>query len=91
VSDTFGSALWVLDFLWKLAYAGCAGVNMETGVNQLGFVSLYSPIADNSAKPEYYGLLAFAHAGRGQRVVLVQKRQTRTSPPMELSRAAGSP
>ena len=43
---------------------------METGVNQLGFVSSYSPIADNSAKPEYYALLAFAHAGRGQRLVL---------------------
>lgn len=70
VSDTFGSALWVVDFLWKLAYAGSAGVNMETGVNQLGFVSSYSPIADNSAKPEYYGLLAFAHAGSGRRVVL---------------------
>ena len=70
VSDTFGAALWVLDFLWKLASAGCAGVNMETGVNQLGFVSSYSPIADNSAKPEYYGMLAFAHAARGQRLAL---------------------
>ena len=43
VSDTFGASLWALDFLWKLASAGCAGVNMETGVNQLGFVSSYFP------------------------------------------------
>ena len=68
VSDTFGSALWVLDFLWRLAEGGCAGVNMETGVNQLDFVSSYSPIADNAAKPEYYGMLAFAHAAGGARV-----------------------
>jgi hypothetical protein len=71
VSDTFGAALWVLDFMFSLASAGCAGVNIETGVNQLGFISSYSPIADDergtySAKPEYYGMLAFAQASQGQ-------------------------
>src|SRR6185312_6890938 len=75
VSDTFGAALWVLDFMFDLASAGCAGVNIETGVNQLGFVSSYSPIgADEhgtySAKPEYYGMLAFAQASRGQLVAV---------------------
>jgi hypothetical protein len=44
---------------------------METGVNQLGFISSYSPIGDDeqghySAKPEYYGMLAFSIAGRGE-------------------------
>ncbi len=73
VSDTFGAALWVLDFMFKLAEAGAAGVNMETGVNQLGFISSYSPIGDDehgtyTAKPEYYGMLAFAGASQGQRV-----------------------
>jgi Glycosyl hydrolase family 79 C-terminal beta domain len=73
VSDTFGAALWVLDFMFTLAYAGCGGVNMETGVNQLGFVSSYSPVRQeergaSSATPEYYGMLAFAQAGRGQLV-----------------------
>ena len=43
---------------------------METGVNQLGFISSYSPIRDDekghySAAPEYYGMLAFSLAGRG--------------------------
>jgi hypothetical protein len=71
VSDTFCSALWAFDFLFKLASAGAAGVNMETGVNQLGFISSYSPVGDDeqgtySAKPEYYGLLAFAQASRGR-------------------------
>lgn len=71
VSDTFASALWVLDFMFTLASAGCAGVNMETGVNQLGFISHYSPIGDDEhghywAAPEYYGMLAFAQAGVGR-------------------------
>ena len=70
VSNTFGAALWSLDFLFKLVFTGAAGVNMETGVNQLGFVSYYSPIGDDergdySAQPEYYGMLAFAQASRG--------------------------
>jgi hypothetical protein len=67
VSDTFGAALWVLDYMLRLAFASCAGVNMETGVNQLNFISSYSPIGDDehgnySAAPEYYGMLAFAQA-----------------------------
>jgi hypothetical protein len=65
VSDTFGAALWALDFMWKLAEGGCSGVNLETGVNQIGFVSWYSPIAENSAKPEYFAMLAFANGAVG--------------------------
>ena len=70
VSDTFGAALWVLEYMFELASAGCSGVNMETGVNQRGFVSSYSPIGDDErgnykAAPEYYGMLAFAQAARG--------------------------
>ena len=65
------SALWVLDYMFTLACNGCSGVNMETGVNQLGFISSYSPIGDDtqghySARPEYYGMLAFSLAGRGE-------------------------
>jgi hypothetical protein len=71
VSDTFGSALWCLDYLFDLAAHGCGGVNMETDINQLGFISFYSPIVHDSAglcsaRPEYYGLLAFAMAGHGE-------------------------
>lgn len=73
VSDSFGAALWVLDFMFLLASAGCSGVNIETGVNQLGFVSSYSPISQEEgvapiARPEYYGMLAFAQAGNGELV-----------------------
>jgi hypothetical protein len=71
VSDAFGSALWVLDFMFRLASARCSGVNIETGVNQLGFVSSYSPIGDDehghySVPPVYYGMLAFAQASKGR-------------------------
>lgn len=71
VSDTMAGALWVLDYMFTLAANGCSGVNMETGVNQLGFISSYSPIGDDeqghySAKPEYYGMLAFSLAGKGR-------------------------
>lgn len=70
VSDTLVDALWTLDTMLLLAQYGCAGVNMETGVNQLGFVSSYSPIQDdgkgkNSAGAPYYGMLAFATAFAG--------------------------
>lgn len=71
VSDTMASALWVLDFMYTLAANGCSGVNMETGVNHLDFVSSYSPIGEDGsghfpAKPEYYGMLAFALGGKGK-------------------------
>jgi len=68
---TFASALWCLDYMFNLAAHGCGGVNMETDVNQLGFISHYSPIVHDangvcSARPEYYGMLAFAMAGHGE-------------------------
>jgi hypothetical protein len=75
VSDTFAAALWALDYLCVLAWHGAAGVNIESGVNQLGFISSYSPIGDDghrhfTAAPEYYGMLAFAQGCRGERVAV---------------------
>jgi hypothetical protein len=68
LSDTFAGALWTLNYLLLLAQSGCAGVNIETGYNQLGFMSSYSPIRADFAGsidvgPSYYGMLAFAAAG----------------------------
>jgi len=75
VSDTFAAALWALDYLFVLAEHGCAGVNMETGVNHLGWISHYTPISDDghgnyTATPEYYGLLAFAQVPKGEVLAL---------------------
>jgi len=69
--------LWALDYLFVLAAYGCSGVNMETGVNHLGVVSKYTPINDDlaghyAAAPEYYGLLAFAQAAKGEQVAVTR-------------------
>lgn len=68
LSDTFAGTLWTLDFMLLLAQSGCAGVNIETGFNQLGFLSSYSPILNDEAGQctigaSYYGMLAFAISG----------------------------
>jgi hypothetical protein len=73
VSDTFASALWVLDVMLTMAWHDCAGVNIETGMNQLGVVSAYSPIHPDAtgalvARPIYYGMLAFARGAIGTRL-----------------------
>lgn len=70
VSDTFTSALWVLDFMYQIASYGGDGVNMETDINQLGWISHYSPVIHDQegncqVQPEYYGMLAFALTGGG--------------------------
>jgi hypothetical protein len=79
VSDTFGSALWCLDYMFRVASYGCDGVNMETDINQLGFISHYSPIVHDaegrcSVRPEYYGMLAFAMAGNGEMLKLTLEK-----------------
>ena len=79
VSDTFASALWCLDFMFQLASYGCDGVNLETDINQMAWVSHYSPIFRDAAgqliaRPEYYGMLAFALAGKSELVKLAASR-----------------
>ena len=70
VSDTFAAALWCLDYMFELASHGGAGINVETDINQHAWISHYSPIVHDAtghchAQPEYYGMLAFALAGKG--------------------------
>jgi len=74
-SDSFAASLWALDYLFVLASYGCSGVNMETGVNHLGWISHYTPISDDlaghyGAAPEYYGLFAFVQAARGEQIAV---------------------
>ena len=75
VSDSCAAALWALDYLFVLTSYGCSGVSMQTGINHLGVVSKYTPINDDLAghytpAPEYYGLLAFAQAAKGEQLSL---------------------
>lgn len=65
VSDTFASALWVLDTLFNLAAAGVDGVNIHT-FNKAVYepFSFTHPRGDWQARvdPMYYGMLMFARA-----------------------------
>jgi hypothetical protein len=66
ISDSYASALWVIDHLFTIALGGGVGVNLHGGGNGPG----YTPIADSDgvvveARPEYYGALLVALAGQG--------------------------
>jgi hypothetical protein len=66
VSNSYASALWVVDFLFNSAQGGAAGVNLHGGGSYAG----YTPIADKSGavvevRPEFYGMMLFALAGQG--------------------------
>jgi hypothetical protein len=61
VSNTFGTALWAIDFLFATAGEGSSGVNFHGG----GASASYTPIADDGrdvveVRPEYYGILLFS-------------------------------
>jgi hypothetical protein len=66
VSNAFGTALWVIDFLFTCAVAGCTGVNMHSGGSGPG----YTPIAEREgvvieARPGFYGMFMFAQGAQG--------------------------
>jgi hypothetical protein len=66
VSDSYGTALWAIDFLFTNARYGSSGVNFHGGDNTPG----YTPIADANgvvieARPDFYGIVLFALAGTG--------------------------
>jgi len=65
VSDTFASALWVLDTLFNMASVGVDGVNIHTLPNagyQLFNFSQTGNAWQALVHPEYYGMLMFAQA-----------------------------
>ncbi len=65
VSDTFASALWVLDTLFSFASVGVDGVNIHTlpGAAYELFTITHSGSAWQAfVHPEFYGLLMFAQA-----------------------------
>jgi len=66
VSDTFASALWGADYMFRIAQAGGIGVNFHGG----GY-GWYTPIAGTRAKgfevrPLYYGMRLFREASTGE-------------------------
>jgi hypothetical protein len=66
VSDTYGAALWAIDFLFRAAVCQASGINFHGGG-----VAAYTPIADggprvSAIRPEYYGMLLFSMMGPGR-------------------------
>jgi hypothetical protein len=66
VSNSYASALWVIDFLFNCAQGGSVGANLHGGGNNPG----YTPIADSNGviqdvRPEYYGILILHARGPG--------------------------
>jgi Glycosyl hydrolase family 79 C-terminal beta domain len=65
VSDTFASALWVLNALFAMDRAGVDGVNVHSWRGSAGKLfgfSLDHGTWSASVRPEYYGLMMFARA-----------------------------
>jgi hypothetical protein len=65
VSDTFASALWVLDALFEMARTGVIGVNIHTVPGTIN--EIIGPAGGGSTHgmqvhPEYYGMMMFAQA-----------------------------
>jgi Glycosyl hydrolase family 79 C-terminal beta domain len=69
VSDTFTSALWVLDTLFELSRVGVAGVNVNTVPGSIN--EILGPAGSGGGRvgtgsirvhPEYYGMMMFAQA-----------------------------
>jgi hypothetical protein len=72
VSNAFGAALWIVDFLYTNALAGSTGVNLHGGgTGQDGTRPFYySPLEEaagvvTNAQPIFYGMLLFTIAGTG--------------------------
>lgn len=68
VSNTFASAQWGADLMYRLASAGGTGINFHGG--SYGW---YTPIAGTTedgflARPIFYGMLLFQQGGAGQLV-----------------------
>jgi hypothetical protein len=65
VSDSFASALWVLDALFEMARSGVTGVNIHTvpgTINEILGPDPSGTTASMRVHPEYYGMMMFAQA-----------------------------
>lgn len=69
ISNTYGTALWMIEYLFTLALLKCNGANFHGGGNTAG----YTPIADNNGviegpRPDFYGIKLFSEAAQGTAV-----------------------
>jgi hypothetical protein len=79
VSDTFASALWVVDELFALARAGVDGVNLHTLPDSAYELFHFSRVNGQwraDVRPVYYGLMMFARAAPpGSRLLHITGRR----------------
>ncbi|MCC8411283.1 hypothetical protein LJ707_20270, partial [Mucilaginibacter sp. UR6-1] len=75
VSDVFASSLWALDMMWTVAEHNGQGVNFHSG-SQQNFTAIATINGKTSARPVYYGMLAFKYGAVGGRVVPVKTAAT---------------
>lgn len=78
MSDVFASALWGLDFMWRVASNNGSGVNFHGDAN-----SIYSPIISAKGKtvvqPLYYAFLAFKNGSRQASLLSTVLAQTKVN------------
>ncbi len=77
VSDAFGSALWSIDFMFELAKAGSAGINIMNASGSIYSPFTYGPLTVN---PVYYGMLMFARCVQNGAQLLNVSPQYNASP-----------
>lgn len=65
VTNSFTDALWALDYMYALAEAGVVGVNFHT-VYGTPACAINDTLGLFSARPLYYGILAFQLGGNGR-------------------------
>ena len=71
-SDTAGSALWAIDYLFAIAKHGGTGANFHTLSPNVSSVLLDSNGTITQVRPIYYGILLFQLAGGGQALQTTQ-------------------
>jgi len=97
VSNAFGSALWVVDYLFANAAKGSAGVNFHGGgAGQDGTTPFYyTPIEETAgavtgAQPIFYGMLLFTLAGTGNLLATTAKAGSLAFSAYSVAQADGS-
>jgi hypothetical protein len=94
VSDTFASALWMLDTLFAFARDGATGVNIHTFPSAAYRLFSFSSADGHwsaTVQPEYYGLLMFAQAAPpGSQLLRVVTRGDRDLAAWATSTPAGA-
>jgi hypothetical protein len=81
ISNTMGSSLWALDYMYSLVKMKCAGVNFHGGwfeYNPSNYSAIDLDTLTNKyiAKPLYYSMMLFNQAGNGKLISVTSTSST---------------